>query len=418
MLISEDQLTPDQLSGIAAFTDFLLEPNEKYFVLKGYSGCGKSTLVAHLVDKIPNILKTANVLGIKVPKYTLELTATTNKAAESLSTATGMPATTIHSFLELRVQTEYSTGRTTLKPRNMIAKNDYILFIDEGSYVDTQLLSWIKKLTSNCKIIFVGDPGQLTPVMSSDTPAFNMPGVRSTVLSEVVRQAKGNPIIDLATKFRNTVETGQFFSFKPDGNVIQHLDRDSFNALLLKDMTDPNWKFNHSKLLAWTNKTVIAYNKYISEYANGDPHFQKGDYAVVNNFCTSTNGKSFKTDQLVQITDVSGDVVQRGVMGKMYTLDNTTQMFCPNFLEAKNLRIKKARNLDEYNVLREIDMHWVDLRQAHCCTVNKAQGSTYDRVFIDLDDICKCNSGDQIARMLYVAVSRARNNVYLTGDFV
>ena len=51
-------------------------------------------------------------------------------------------------------------------------------------------------------------------------------------------------------------------------------------------------------------------------------------------------------------------------------------------------------------------------------TTNKAQGSTFDRVFVDLDDIRRCNSGDQIARMLYVGVSRARTQVFLTGDLV
>jgi ATP-dependent exoDNAse (exonuclease V) alpha subunit len=62
--------------------------------------------------------------------------------------------------------------------------------------------------------------------------------------------------------------------------------------------------------------------------------------------------------------------------------------------------------------------NWIDLRAAYAQTVNKSQGSTYDRVFIDLDDIRRCNSGDQIARMLYVAVSRAREQVFLTGDLV
>lgn len=61
---------------------------------------------------------------------------------------------------------------------------------------------------------------------------------------------------------------------------------------------------------------------------------------------------------------------------------------------------------------------WIDLRAAYACTINKAQGSTYDKVFIDLDDIKKCNSGNQIARMLYVGVSRARLIVYLCGDLI
>jgi ATP-dependent exoDNAse (exonuclease V) alpha subunit len=90
----------------------------------------------------------------------------------------------------------------------------------------------------------------------------------------------------------------------------------------------------------------------------------------------------------------------------------------PNVLADKNARIRKAKGDDMYMLIAEIENQWVDLRAAYACTINKAQGSTFDRVFIDLDDIRRCNSGDQIARMLYVGVSRARHQVFLTGDLV
>ena len=82
----------------------------------------------------------------------------------------------------------------------------------------------------------------------------------------------------------------------------------------------------------------------------------------------------------------------------------------------KNARLKLARVQEEWSIVEEIEERWVDLRAAYACTVNKAQGSTFDRVYIDLTDIGRCTSGDQIARMLYVAVSRARRQVFLTGD--
>ena len=49
-------------------------------------------------------------------------------------------------------------------------------------------------------------------------------------------------------------------------------------------------------------------------------------------------------------------------------------------------------------------------------TVNKAQGSTYDTVYLDLNDIGKCQDRDQVNRMLYVGVSRAKHKVVFTGD--
>ena len=149
----------------------------------------------------------------------------------------------------------------------------------------------------------------------------------------------------------------------------------------------------------------------------GDPNFQVGDYAVCNKF-VSSNKKSLKTDQLVCITGIGQDTEQHGVLGNWMTLDYQIELFFPKSLEAKKALIKQARAMEWFNVVEEAENRWVDLRAAYACTINKAQGSTYDRVFIDLDDIGRCNSGDQIARMLYVGVSRAREQVFLTGDLV
>ena len=58
----------------------------------------------------------------------------------------------------------------------------------------------------------------------------------------------------------------------------------------------------------------------------------------------------------------------------------------------------------------------LDLRMVDASTVHKAQGSTLDTVYIDLDDISKCTQKDLTAKLLYVAVSRARKKVVFFGD--
>ena len=45
-------------------------------------------------------------------------------------------------------------------------------------------------------------------------------------------------------------------------------------------------------------------------------------------------------------------------------------------------------------------------------------GREPQKVFIDLDDIRTCTNGNTIARLMYVAVSRASQQVYMTGDLV
>lgn len=409
-------LTKDQEKALAAFHQFLLDPIETVFVLSGYSGCGKSTLVRTIIDEVPNFMRAARLLNATQKDYQIELTATTNKAAENLGQITGHPASTIHAFLGLRVQTDFRTNVTSLIPRNSDVKTGYLLFIDEASYVDRQLLNLIFKGTSGCKIVFIGDPAQLTPVKATSTPVFDA-NFTGAALTTVVRQAEGNPIVELSTKFRHTVNTGEFFAFTPDGDAVKYLQRDEFHAAIEEEFTRPNWQYQDSKILAWTNKCVINYNHFVRNHVKGDPHFNTGDYAICNSFL-SLGRLSIKTDQLVQITKIEPDTDCHQVAGNWFTLDYTTRVFQPKSLAEKNARIKLARNEGDLDIVAEIETQWSDLRAAYACTINKAQGSTFDRVFVDLDDIRRCNSGDQIARMLYVGISRARHQVFLTGDLV
>ncbi len=411
-------LTSDQQNAMEKFTQFLTDPAEQVFVLEGYSGTGKTTLVKTLLDKLPSLMKAARLINPNLKRYDVELTATTNKAAENFGMITGMSVATIHSYLGLRVSTDFKTNTTKLVPSKQNSfKEGHLLFIDEASYIDKDLLGWIFKLTRNCKIVFMGDPAQLTPVKSSATPVFDATHFMKAKLSQVVRQAEGNPIVDLSTKFRETVTSGEFFKFTPDGHHIQYMDRDSFNKAVEAEFCRPDWRYSNSKFLAWTNKRVIDYNHHIRDRALGDPNFQVGDYAICNKF-VSSNNKTLKTDQLVCITGIGPDMERHGVLGNMMTLDYQIDLFFPKSLEAKKSLIKQARAMEWFNVVEEAENRWIDLRAAYACTINKAQGSTFDRVFIDLDDISRCNSGDQIARMMYVGVSRAREQVYLTGDFV
>ena len=52
-------------------------------------------------------------------------------------------------------------------------------------------------------------------------------------------------------------------------------------------------------------------------------------------------------------------------------------------------------------------------------TVHKAQGSEFDAVFVDVNDIKKSilpNYYDTYARLMYVALSRAKKSVYIIQD--
>ncbi len=409
------ELTSDQQKALVDFFIFMADPLDPVFVLSGYSGCGKTTLITTILEKLPEINKTNRLLDINYQELTSVLTATTNKAAENFSNITGYDCITIHSFLGLRVSVDYRTNTTKLIPYNQDVHEGYLIFIDEASYIDQQLLDYVFKKTNNCKIVFIGDPAQLTPIKSNSAPVF-LTKFKGAHLSQVVRQAEGNPIIELSTAFRNTVNTGEFFNFTPDGNSIVHLDRDDFNAEVLAEFGRPHRHFSDSIVLAWTNKRVIEYNNYIKNHVSGEPELQKGDYAICNTYIQKSKHGSVKTDEMVYISFVASESESHGVIGREYELNGNISFFMPNNLNAKKEVLKQAKANEDYWLIQYIDENWIDLRSAYACTINKSQGSTFDKVFIDLDDIKKCNSGNQIARMMYVAVSRARTKVYLTGD--
>lgn len=408
-------LTAGQEAARKAFVGFLMDPTEQVFVLSGYSGTGKTTLVETLLSELDGIIQACKLIHLDLASYQVQLTATTNKAAENFSYLTKREVSTIQSFLGLRVHKDWQNNTSKLVPaKGNLVKEGYILFVDEVSYIDSELLQYIFRFTNKCKIIFIGDPAQLAPVNSKGTPVFDA-GFKGAQLTEVVRAAEGSPITELATKFRRMVTHGESFSFTPDGVQIKHMPRDEFDGHVITEFSRDDWGYHDSKILAWTNNRVVNYNHAVRDVVKGNPNFQPGDYAVCNSYVAGTNNSRVKTDQLVQIRSIGDPTTVHGVYGRYYTLDAGT-FFGPSSIVAWKEMTKALHRDGEYGALQEMEQTFIDLRAAYACTINKSQGSTYDRVFIDLDDIRGCRNMNTLARMMYVAVSRARHQVFLTGD--
>lgn len=63
----------------------------------------------------------------------------------------------------------------------------------------------------------------------------------------------------------------------------------------------------------------------------------------------------------------------------------------------------------------ELKNEFSDLRAPHASTVHKSQGSTYQYCFVDLSDIGRNTRWEEIARLVYVALTRASHTVLVTG---
>lgn len=409
-------LTEGQLNALQAIVQLMLDPVQQVLVIEGPAGTGKSTLIQTFMARMEAIQKSIQLLDPDAKPMPVVLTATTNKAAEALRGIAKQSVFTIHSFLGLRVFTDYRTNKTTLSRTGGDKATGKLVVIDEASFIDSELLHFIFSETENCKFIFLGDPYQLLPVKSNRAPVFS--GIFPTVeLTEVKRQEGGNLLPALVSHTREIVKTGVWNPFPHTDDSIWHVPRDQFEDMILEEFRKPG--HSNAKVLAWTNARVIDFNQGIRDALQGAPTLEAEDYAI-NNKYICVDRASVKTDQVVQIKEVQMECFHQGVLGNWIKLYETgeTLFFLPKDQEEAKQAIAKMRaNADPWNSNDlEETLSWIDLRAAYSCTVNKSQGSTYETVFIDLDDIGRCNIKTNTARMLYVAISRAKKRVVFTGE--
>ena len=402
-------LTADQQ---AAYGDMitLMTTTQQELVVVGTAGTGKTTLVNTFLSEWPQFVALS---GGSFKDREVYLTATTNKAADALSSATGREATTIHSLLGLRVVT---TGyrESKLVDNGKGVPDDCLIIIDEGSFVDANLLEKIRQKTKRAKVIYLGDPCQLKPVGSDDTPVFTA-GIATAELKQIVRQSDTSPIQKLSRSLRDHVDGSPMPSAGVDGVNILHLPQDEFEKSLIEDCR--NNSGNKVRALAWTNNIAIGYNTLVATALSGNSEIKLGDTAVVNKQVQKRGYYKLPTDSTVLISGLGKwEVDSNGIESRdVETSYGYTIRQARNHAETIPL-IKKAYANNNSEQATFLENHYVDLRLMYASTVNKSQGSTYDTVYIDLNDIGKCRDRDQVKRMLYVAVSRARNKVVFTGD--
>lgn len=408
-------LSPDQQKGSDKFMDYLLDDTKSEISISGPGGTGKSFLTKYLINAASKQIKFLDFLTGDNPfELSIPLTATTNKAASVLGDLADSPATTIHSLLGLKVQNDFRTGKVLLKKtRNSIPIFNSIIFIDEASMVNTQLLKIIREQTVKCKLVFIGDSYQLAPVGENTCPVFEE--VQSKIkLSTIQRQVADSPIIQLASKYREALDKDIFPMPESNGKAIQVVSGPEF-----KEMIDHNFLHEptiESKTIAWTNDRVHQYNDYIRSLHTSNLAYNVEESIVTNKPILNPDGTfAAATEKVLIITNIT-EGNQHGIDGYNITLDYEINTFQPkNQYDVKNLLNRLANNKDwqEYFKIKEF---FADLRPIHACTVHKSQGSSYDTVFIDVADIGRNRSHSEVARMMYVATSRARTSVVMTGE--
>jgi exodeoxyribonuclease-5 len=455
------QPTDDQEILMDSLIDFVFN-HDPYplFLLKGYAGTGKTTMLGAFVKTLLEA------------KARVKLLAPTGRAAKVLGGKSNLAAFTIHKFIYRRAVSMDGAYKISLMPNlhkhtlfivdeaSMISSGaafgggDYTLQNDgevSGQNLLEDLVEYVYSGVG-CKLILLGDEGQLPPVGADYSPALhlkyleqNFPKctITETRLSQVVRQDEGSSVLLNATALRSA-EEGEFPKFtlekKGDlirlpGDEIQERIEDSFNRVGVEETI----------LITRSNKRANQYNQLIrSAIFDYEEELCSGDLlmAVKNNYFWLAddssigfiaNGEMLLVKRVLRREELYGfrfaevtvqfvdypQEVERDILVLLDTLD----VEGPNLPreEMKKLFFAVEQDyLDEHNkrkryekILKNPHFNALQVKYAYAVTCHKSQGGQWSNVFLDQGYLTEEMLDAGYFRWLYTALTRATDRVYL-----
>ena len=409
-------LSQDQDAALRQVMAFLYNTSETELAISGPAGVGKTFLTRVILAKArdPKLAKMLTLIMGADTMLNVELTSSTNKAATVLADATWEEAKTVHKSLGLIVKNDYTSGHTkVVKTKNSKVLENTLLIVDEASMVNNQLLMTIREQTLNCKVIYIGDAYQLAPVKENTSPVFNQ--IQNQIkLTTIQRQKAGNSIIPFSTEFRKALDTGKFPKIGSYGTNVIHLESKDFEQQIIKNFhidMDPQ----HSRILAWTNNRVHEYNAYVRALYTPIPEVYVGEKLITNAPIMHEGTRIYTGEAVVLVTHITPGTEFK-INGNWLQLNHGQSFFMANQPEHVQQMIKHYAKHKDWKNYFDIKDFFIDLRPYYACTVNKAQGSTYQDVFIDVTDIGRNTKKEEIARLMYTASTRAAQNIYLRGE--
>ena len=393
-------LTADQQNAYSEIVNLLTTPR-KELVINGFAGTGKTTLVNTFLEEWPQFVALSGGTYKELDVY---LTATTNKAAGVIG------GETIFALLGLTIFNDYKTGDVCISQKNAKHKYNSLIIVDESSMVDAKILKVIRELCKDCKILYVGDKYQLNPVGLTYSPIFDsdIPSVEMTTQN---RQDENSYLFTVIQQIREWVRTGVKPKLVAGDNVT------FINDIGLKEfVTNPGF---NDKILTYTNDSCIDLNQYV-RYARGLPmeFYSEGATVMSNTTDTSSKAKSKRiyTDKEYTITDIGTEQNYKDLLTYRECCLNGHPVripTCPRTFKNLLNKFKSQKNWSKYFGIKE---SFIEVRDAYAVTTHKSQGSTYDRVLINLTNFKRCPDKLMRARLLYVAISRTKTEVFLYGE--
>mgnify|MGYP001364567795 CR=1 FL=1 len=428
------KFSQDQLDAVDNICDELVNSNPNSHaiaVLTGSAGTGKTTVVREIINKI----------NTDSPLTNIELCATTHRAAIVLENIARASVTTGHALFKLRPGVT-KHGKENLTYAGICEVPDgSVVIIDESSMIGNQFLKAIVDIVKerNLKLLFIGDPFQLPP--PSDTCSIFDGSLPTFTLTKVHRQLGGNPVLEKANEFREYIEGIRDIEpvletkINSKGEGIHVLPHASFVTKFVEKYIDYSAGAEVDiPLCTYTNESAINYNSMVRKAAyfleDTIEPFYKGERLITNGIVMHGD-KTILTNNETVYVDTYSEGEAYGIPGYFvrligtyneYTKSNVKKVFSPKtkatadkvLKEEKTLAVK-GKSKTGWQAYYKIKNSLADLRPPFAGTTHKAQGGTFPAVFIDKLNINKCRDKTTRARLFYVALTRASENVYINS---
>ena len=386
--------SPQQIAAIEAVRAWYPRADrQQVFRLFGYAGTGKTTLAIHL----------ARMLNVPV-----KFASFTGKASLVMKRKGCVGAQTIHSLI-YKVR-ELPDGTVTFeKDKESELVYAGLLIIDECSMVGDEIAKDL--LSFGVPILVLGDPAQLPPV--KDAGYFTEGHTPDVMLTEIHRQAAGNPIINLATEVRQGGRP-KVGHYKTDMGAV--------SVVKVDDLSESSM-LGAEQILCGRNATRRSLNARMRTMLRSEGKLPKAplnvdaQLPVVGDrvICLRNkkdrglfNGGIF---HVLQVNDRAPDARKPGRDDISYLLVKSLDV--PDFHAHVSVPHAFWKGTDD-----KLDLHFKknydEFDFAYAITCHKSQGSQWDKVLVyDEGHVFGRKPGeeDQPQRWLYTAITRAADKL-------
>ena len=466
---------PDISNLIASKLEYTDYPKikDRLGLLFGGAGTGKTYIVSNIISKLIEVSKLHH--DITNPIMDIQILAPTNKAINVIKNKINdilkekniLPSNigflTISKFLQQEI--EYtSDGNVIYKTNIDNTKNGYryikYIIIDESSMISknnwNDLNTFIFKRFPNIKILLIGDNCQLPPVKELSSVIFNV-RCKHFKLNNIVR-TNSKEITETYNLYRDAVINNKIIEkFSLEGDDIKYIKD-------FEETIKNNFDVNNDKVISYSNKSVDKYNdmvrnivfnkpqeKYVvgekvifgsslrciningsivdtkyQFYANDEASVRTIENVTINTIFTHSYKTNYNLEKIFpeETFDVYKLILEMdGNLYTVYKIQEDSEILFNDYFEdvfekvkilSKNKKLNKLYISKLWNILYSIkNTIDIPIKYSYALTVYKSQGSTFDKIFVDLEDIHECvKNNDVLNKTIYTAVTRASKKIH------